>query len=458
MTMEPVSDKRLILGKSREEWLKVDPLLQDVMNTNPVNWLNPGLRPTEESLKGLAIKMDDVLEASKRLERFAPYLAQVFPALQETEGIIESPIRPVVKMQQRLDQETDLALKGSLVLKLDSHLPVSGSIKARGGIYEVLVHGESLALKEGLLQLEDDYRVLDTHQVRRFFGQHRIEVGSTGNLGLSIGIMGAAMGFQVTVHMSQDARQWKKDLLRQKGVEVKEYATDYSLAVAAGRKASENNPVSYFVDDENSKSLFLGYAVAALRLQRQLKTAGIEVNPEHPLFVYLPCGVGGGPGGVAFGLKQVFGDNVHCFFAEPTHSPAVLLGLMTGEMDRVSAQDFGVDNLTAADGLAVGRPSGLVCQMMQPLLAGVFTVEDDELFKLLALLDATENLRLEPSALAGMPGPYRLMTEKNLQEWLEHQQLTPYMNNATHLVWATGGSMVPEKEMAAYIQRGKELL
>ena len=456
--MEPISDKTLILGKPRDEWLKVDPLLQDVMETNPVSWLNPGLRPTEESLKGLPIKMEDILEASKRLERFAPYLAQVFPALKETEGIIESPIRPIVKMQQRLDQQMGSILKGSLVLKLDSHLPVSGSIKARGGIYEVLVHGESLALKEELLVPEDDYRVLDTPEVRGFFGQHRIEVGSTGNLGLSIGIMGAAMGFQVTVHMSQDARQWKKDLLRQKGVEVKEYATDYSLAVAAGRKASENNPVSYFVDDENSQSLFLGYAVAALRLQRQLKAAGIEVNREHPLFVYLPCGVGGGPGGVAFGLKQVFGDNVHCFFAEPTHSPAVLLGLMTGEMDRVCAQDFGVDNLTAADGLAVGRPSALVCRMMQPLLAGVFTVEDDQLFKLLALLDETENLQLEPSALAGMPGPYRLMKEAYLVHWLETQGLSQYMNNATHLVWATGGSMVPEKEMAAYIQRGKELL
>jgi D-serine dehydratase len=34
----------------------------------------------------------------------------------------------------------------------------------------------------------------------------------------------------------------------------------------------------------------------------------------------------------------------------------------------------------------------------------------------------------------------------------------PNLENATHLAWATGGSMVPEQEMKDYYCKGKALL
>ncbi len=161
----------------------------------------------------------------------------------------------------------------------------------------------------------------------------------------------------------------EKAKLRSHGVTVVEYEEDYGVAVEQG--ARRRNPTqTAFSSTMNSRTLFLGYAVAGERLKAQFAQAGRVVDADHPLFVYLPCGVGGGPGGVAFGLKLAFGDHVHCLFAEPTHSPCMLLGIYTGLHDQIAVQDLGIDNLTAADGLAVGRASGFVGRAMERLLDG----------------------------------------------------------------------------------------
>lgn len=447
----------MILGKTLESWCSSHPLIRDLVELKETSWFNPAVVPTIESLQDVGLSAQDVADASARLMRFAPYIVRVFPETAVNGGIIESGIRPLPALQALLCQEYGLKQSGHLWLKTDSHLPISGSIKARGGIYEVLKHAEDLALSNGLLQVDDDYAMLDSDVVRAFFSQYKIAVGSTGNLGLSIGIMSARMGFQVTVHMSADARQWKKDKLRSHGVTVVEYDSDYSVAVTEGRKLAESDPSCHFIDDENSTHLFLGYAVAAERLKEQMDAENIVVDAEHPLFVYLPCGVGGGPGGVAFGLKLIFGDAVHCIFAEPTHSPCMLLGVYTGLHDEVCVQDFGIDNVTAADGLAVGRPSGFVGKAMQRLLDGYYTVSDEELYKLLALMAYKEGIRLEPSALAGVPGMLRVLKEQ--QGYRDRLGLgQKHLQNATHLVWATGGGMVPPDEMEVYLMKGNDLL
>jgi D-serine dehydratase len=424
------------------------PLIKDLQSLAELSWFNPAATatPAAEGLAAVGLSEEDVRDAADRLKRFAPYLAEVFPDAATTYGIIESPLVGVPHLQAALNQP------GQLWAKLDSHLPISGSIKARGGIYEVLTHAEKIALDAGLITLDGDYRTLNSDQARELFSQHKVAVGSTGNLGLSIGIMSATLGFQASVHMSADARQWKKDRLRSHGVTVVEYESDYSVAVTQGRAEAAGDPMTHFVDDENSVTLFLGYAVAGLRFAGQLMAYDIRPTAQRPLFVYLPCGVGGGPGGVAFGLKTALGDAVRCIFVEPTHSPAMLLGVHTGLHDRVSVQDFGIDNVTAADGLAVGRPSGFVGRRMEKLLDGFFTVHDDNLYRLISLLDDTEGIRTEPSAAAGLVGPARLAEDEG---YLERLGLDPgALAECVHVAWVTGGSMVPEEEMAGYLARG----
>ncbi len=390
----------------------------------------------------------DIEDARARLVRFAPLVENLFEETSGNAGIIDSPIVAAPAMQKVLEERFSMPLSGRLLLKLDSQLPVCGSIKARGGIYEVLRFAENLLLRAGLLDLGDDYSKIACEEMKRHLVRYHIAVGSTGNLGLAVGIVAARLGFMASVHMSCDAQEWKKSILRRHGVSVIEHDGDYSNAVAAGRDESGKDPYRHFVDDEHSRDLFMGYSVAARHLAGQLQAMDVRIDRTHPLFVYVPCGVGGGPGGVTYGIKTIFGEHAHCFFGEPTHSPCMLLGLHTGKHENITVFDIGLDNITAADGLAVPRPSGLACRMMEGMLEGIYTVSDDELFRLLALMWEHERINLEPSALAGVPGVIhsnRLYGSRALK-------------NATHIAWCTGGSMVPPSVMKEYILKGQSLL
>ncbi|MHA2686067.1 D-serine ammonia-lyase [Vibrio harveyi] len=427
------------------------PLVERLIGLEEVVWFNPNITTLEEGLPYVGLGAANIKDASERLKRFAPYLMKAFPETVASNGIIESNVVEIDKMKSCLEAQYGTQILGRLMLKKDSHLPISGSIKARGGIYEVLTHAEKLAIEAGLLSESDDYSKLFSEEFRQFFQQYSIAVGSTGNLGMSIGIMSAKLGFSVSVHMSADAREWKKNKLRSHGVNVVEYEQDYGVAVEQGRKEAEKDPTCFFIDDENSQTLFLGYSVAGERLKQQFDDMGIIVDAEHPLFVYLPCGVGGGPGGVAFGLKMAFGDHVHCIFAEPTHSPCMLLGVHTGLHDDIAVQNLGIDNITAADGLAVGRASGFVGRAMERLLDGYYTMTDERMYHHLGELSEQEDIRLEPSALAGMMGAVHVSQDQVYQARMQFSE--DKMKNAIHLVWATGGGMVPEAEMSAYLAK-----
>lgn len=427
------------------------PLVKRLIDLEEVVWFNPNITTLKEGLPYVGLDAANIKDASERLKRFAPYLMKAFPETEASNGIIESSVVDIDKMKSCLETQYDTQILGRLMLKKDSHLPISGSIKARGGIYEVLTHAEKLAIEAGLLSESDDYSKLVSEEFHQFFQQYSIAVGSTGNLGMSIGIMSAKLGFSVSVHMSADAREWKKNKLRSHGVNVVEYEQDYGVAVEQGRKEAEKDPTCFFIDDENSQTLFLGYSVAGERLKQQFDDMGIIVDAEYPLFVYLPCGVGGGPGGVAFGLKMAFGDHVHCIFGEPTHSPCMLLGVHTGLHDDIAVQDLGIDNITAADGLAVGRASGFVGRAMERLLDGYYTITDERMYHHLGELSELEDIRLEPSALAGMVGAVHVSNDKAYQARMQFTE--EHLNNATHLVWATGGGMVPEEEMSAYLAK-----
>lgn len=399
-------------------------------------WINPNF--DKSSIYG-EVSSEEINEANNLLLKFAPFLKSAFKELESTNGIIESPLMNLNKFGIK-----------NLYLKEDNLLPIAGSVKARGGIFEILKYAETLAANANLIDVEKDYSQFDSDVFRKFFSEYKIQVGSTGNLGISIGLISAKLGFNAIVHMSKDAKDWKKKLLRENGVNVTQYDSNYSEAVKNGRMLSDEDEKSYFVDDEKSINLFLGYSTAALRLKEQLKEKHISVDDKHPLFVYIPCGVGGAPSGILHGLKTVFGKNVYVFFVEPVRSASVLLGMSTGLNSKISVHDIGMDGKTEADGLAVGRASELCCKSSQSTLSGIFTINENSIFELMKELYKKESVFVEPSAASSMIFT-KFLDDDEFIKFINKEEISP--ENITHIAWSTGGMLVPESEREKLLKK-----
>jgi D-serine dehydratase len=380
------------------------------------------------------IAFEEVRAAEARLKRWSGALQALFPQLVSRDGLIESELVPW--SHSAFVQARGL---GNAFVKADHDLPIAGSIKARGGVYEVLAVAERIADREGIWPgAARDPEILLQGSARAALGRYTVAVGSTGNLGLSVGLMASALGMKAVVHMSRDAKPWKKDRLRASGATVVEHEGDYAAAVAAGRAAAAGDPLVHFVDDENSKDLFLGYATAALRIAGQFEDVGVVPAPEAPVDVYLPCGVGGAPGGITFGLKSLFGDGVRCFFGEPVNSPSFLLRLLLPDR-AASVYDIGLSNRTVADGLAVARASDFAVRLVGDWVDGCYTADDPQLLRTVFELSQRDALPVEPSAAIAFLGAGQ----------------NPDTNAASaSIFWTTGGSLVPPREMDAYLAAG----
>lgn len=432
-----------------------NPAKDDLLAGRPTLWLNPALTDNGIADPALPVRPGQVTEAEANWQRLASLLQSRFPELEASGGRIRSALIEADALRDALGYGAPEY--GRVFVKADGDLPVAGSIKARGGVYEVFMFAERLARDSGILPENGDIMMLASDEAKALFGRNTIAVGSTGNLGLSVGIAARSLGFKAVVHMSADAKQWKVDRLTRLGVEVVRHKADYTTAVEQARSDAEADPTIYFVDDERSELLFFGYSAAAQELAAQLAEADITVDADHPLFVYLPCGIGGAPGGAAYGLKAIFGDAAHCFFVEPVQSPCAMVHMMSGSEELVSVYDVGLTNRTEADGMAVARMSAFVAEVMKPMLSGVFTVADDDLFRWLWLAQETQGIRLEPSATASFAGPEFIVQSDQGQAYLAERGLNGKTAQSAHVLWTTGGAFVPQEQYDSFLERGAAL-
>ncbi len=172
---------------TRERLLKAFPNLTKLTALEEYLWINTS-KGKKAITKNHTLSMEAILEAEARLNRFAPYISLAFPETERTNGLLESPLLAIDSFQQSLEEYYQVTINGSLFLKGDHLLPISGSIKARGGIYEVLTIAEKILIEESVFSREESYEKLIESTYQDVLSRYTIVVGSTGNLGLSIGV------------------------------------------------------------------------------------------------------------------------------------------------------------------------------------------------------------------------------------------------------------------------------
>ena len=114
------------------------------------------VHPRRDASPSPEIADEEIADAAARLKRFAPCIRRMFPETAGSGGIIESPLRDIPAMMEALSSRSGTPLRGRLMLKCDGELPISGSIKARGGIYEVLRFAERVARESRMLRETTD--------------------------------------------------------------------------------------------------------------------------------------------------------------------------------------------------------------------------------------------------------------------------------------------------------------
>ena len=135
----------------------------------------------------------------------------------------------------------------------------------------------------------------------------------------------------------------------------------------------------------------------------------------------------------------------------------MLIRLASARDQPISVAEVGLDGCTEADGLAVGRASEFVAPLMRRLVSGIFTVPDGHLFEDLYELEQCEGLRIEPSAAAGFRGPRWLLESTAGRQYLADHHIDGHLDNATHILWTTGGAFVPSAEFRQFRERGRSI-
>lgn len=340
--------------------------------------------------------------AQNRYMRFMPFLAEAFPETAARKGIIESELYDISDFTEEINE----SFKGKLFLKDDAHLPVGQSVTARGSMHEVLHIAEILLQKNKLLSPTENYSKVNSGEIKELFSHYKIYAVDCENLAVSAGLLATRLGFETVVYLPENKNQEIKNILLNEKIKIREYKSDYLTAINEAKKDCEKEENIFFIGKSDSEDLFFGYSTAALRLKVQLNKAHVTVDENHPLFVYIPSLIPEAAGGIAFGLKELMGNDVHCFL-------------------------FQSSDLT-------NETSEFVRSISENIISGIFTVSDESMQSFSEKLKLKKSINLKPVSYMGFKA-VEDFSNKEFQSYLKKHNLLDKLDNSSHIVWAAYG-------------------
>ena len=179
-------------------------------------------------------------------------------------------------------------------------------------------------------------------------GDHIVEVTS-GNTGISMSALGAALGHKVSIVMPDWMSKERKDIIRSLGAEIIEVSKEQGGFTGSLKIADEiaDTKPNVFLPRQfaNNNNTLAHRTTTGLEISIQLQKAGLR-----PAAFVAGVGTGGTVMGVGGILKKMY-DNVKIHPLEPEESPTLTTGYKTGTHRIQGISDEFIPNIVKLDQL-----------------------------------------------------------------------------------------------------------
>jgi threonine dehydratase len=246
---------------------------------------------------------------------------------------------------------------GSPVVLKCENLQHTGSFKVRGAVSKVLA--------------------LTPQELER-----GVITASTGNHGAAVAYAGAIVGVAPTVVVPADANPSKLAAIERLGGRIEVHGTDSVESELGARQMARERGMT-FISPYNDLAIIGGQGTLGLELLEQAKDLTT---------VFVAVGGGGLASGVA-GIIKAVSPSVRIIGCSPVNSAVMYHSLKAGQILDMPSKP------TLSDGTAGGvEPGAITLDILDGLLDGFVTVEEDDIRTAFLELIEVEHLLVEGSA------------------------------------------------------------